>query len=152
MSTFTPNEEQAAAIAAFASFLQSDDPYFILSGPAGTGKTALLRHIRDSADVERMRHILGGDLTQYEWLFTATTNKAAEVLGRSMGDLVSTVHSALGLRVKNNFETGGTTVKKVSNTMIERKILVVDEASMVDPSLLKHMYEGTYKCKTVFKV
>ncbi len=150
MSTFVPNIEQAAAVAAFASFLQSPDEHFVLSGPAGTGKTSLLRHIRDSADVERMRHILGGNLKSYEWLFTATTNKAAEVLGRSVGDEVSTIHSALGLRVSNNHETGATNIKRVSNTVLENKIIVIDEASMLDPQTIKHIYEGTYQCKIVY--
>lgn len=104
------------------SFLASDAKEFCLTGQAGTGKTYMLYSIL-------------GDTA----IYCATTNKAASVL-RVLTSAAQTIHSLLHLSVKNDFGTGKTSLirdPKAGN--IRGKIVVIDEASMVD----KHLYAIT---------
>ncbi len=101
------------------AFLASDQKEFCLTGQAGTGKTYMLYSIL-------------GDTATY----CATTNKAASVLHLLTGS-AQTIHSLLHLTVQNDFATGKTSlIQDPQATPIRNRIIVVDEASMVD----KHLY------------
>lgn len=104
------------------AFLVSDRQEFCLTGQAGTGKTYMLYSIL-------------GDTATY----CATTNKAASVL-RVLTGGAQTIHSLLHLTVKNDFGTGRTSlIRDPKAAPIRGKIIVIDEASMVD----KHLYSIT---------
>ena len=104
------------------AFLASDRQEFCLTGQAGTGKTYMLYSI------------LGATAT-----YCATTNKAASVLRLLTGG-AQTIHSLLHLTVKNDFGTGRTSlIRDPKAAPIRGKVIVVDEASMVD----KHLYAIT---------
>lgn len=77
--------------------------WVVLSGAPGTGKTTLLKKLKD---------------TNLKVVYAATTGKAAKLLG----DDVVTVHSLLGFGPK------GFSIKHLGDC----DILVVDEASMLD--------------------
>lgn len=81
----------------------------------------------------------------------ATTNKAAEVLTVSTGRPTSTVHSFMNLTVKDDYSTGRSFIKKTATwTVHQRKIIFIDECSMIDSDLMAMLMEGTYKCKIIY--
>jgi hypothetical protein len=84
-------------------------------------------------------------------MMTATTNKAAEVLGKATGRQTKTVHSFLSLKVTDNYETGTTKLTKTRSWTVHRnQILFVDEASMIDTSLHQLIREGTSQSKIIY--
>lgn len=147
------NQDQKAAADAFFNFLLSDAKIFVLSGSAGTGKTFLMNHLHKSTMqlYEDSCKLLGIPQTYTTLAFTATTNKAAEVLENSLGVPVQTLHSYMGLKVKENYKTGKTEIEKTNNYMTRRNVvLFVDESSMIDQTLYNLVMETFLDCKIVF--
>lgn len=147
----TLTEDQQAAADAFVAFLASGAPEFVISGGAGVGKSTLLRYLHDGTFLNNVATLFGLKLPQLDWQFTATTNKAAEVL-QSMGfHDACTIHSYLGIKVSNDFEAGTTRIERTSRSPIMRdKLIVIDECSMVDTKLRKLIQEGTYNCRILY--
>lgn len=149
----TLNQGQSDAADAFAQFLFSPDPFFAISGPAGTGKTFLMNFLSNKG---LQAYFDACKLTTQDpkfssTVFTATTNKAAEVLEQSIGQPVQTIHSFLGLKVKENWKTGKTSIEKTSNWRLRKGIVVfIDECSMIDTELFKILLETFEESKIVF--
>lgn len=142
--------DQENARAAFAGFMLSDDKEMVISGPAGVGKSTLLKHLVLDRPQDELAAVMNRGIPM-QWAFTATTNKAAEVLQGSMGLESSTVHSKLGIRVFNDMATGKTKLQRGRDaTMLYDHVLVVDECSMVDTPLRKMINESTYNCKILY--
>jgi GTPase SAR1 family protein len=152
-NSYNLNQGQKEAADKFFEFLFSPDEEFIISGSAGVGKTFLMNYIIDET-MPRYHEMckLIGLKPQYDSVaMTATTNKAAEVLGKAVKRPTKTVHSFFNLIVKDNYETGQTTIKKGSQYKIhDRLIIFVDEASMIDTALWKMLHESTVNCKLVY--
>ena len=147
----TPDQQKGAD--AFYAFLMSDAQIFVLSGAAGVGKTFLMSHIVKKVlkDYENMCEILGIPAWIEEVGFTATTHKAAEVLEQSLGRPVQTIHSYAGLQVRNDFKTGKTFVSKKNNwKAMPKRLVFIDECSMVDRPLYKILLETFTDSKIVF--
>lgn len=127
------NQDQQNAADRLTQFLESKETEFCLTGQAGTGKTYMLYSIL-------------GDKAKY----CATTNKAASVL-RTLTGTADTIHSLLGLSVRNDFKTGKTFLarNKKSNTY-HGQIIVIDEASMIDKQLYGIIRESCAKCKVIY--
>jgi len=130
------NDGQTAAFLDIQQWLLGTTPYYFLSGQAGTGKTALAYFIKRWVEEEHGK-----------WVHvTATTNKAAAVLTATMplGEEAGTIYSLLGLKVVNNFATGKQYLQKTnSQTPPEYgSVVLVDEASMVDPELMDHLNDA----------
>lgn len=130
------NSGQTAAFLDIQEWLRGNQPYYFLSGQAGTGKTALAYFIKKWAEEE-----LG------MWVHvTATTNKAAAVLTATLplGEEAGTIYSLLGLKVMNNFTTGKQYLQKTNaqNPPEPGSLVLVDEASMVDFELMDHINEA----------
>lgn len=128
------NEGQAAAFASIQQWLVgSNSPYYFLSGQAGTGKTWLAYTIK-----QWIEENLGLDVR-----ITATTNKAAAVLTQSKpgGGEATTIYSLLGLKLVNDFRTGKQYLQrsKSQNPPEYNSVVLVDEASMVDPELMDYI-------------
>jgi hypothetical protein len=89
---------------------------------------------------------------EYEVVLTATTNKAAEVLAVSTGFPAQTIHSFLKLKVYDDYKTGETKCEPTKDfTVKSRKLIFVDEASMVDRLLHKYLHSGTdSSCKIIY--
>lgn len=127
------NEGQAAAFTQIQQWLAGNAPYYFLSGQAGTGKTWLAYTIKQWIEETygKFVHV------------TATTNKAAAVLTASLPGMqeAGTIYSLLGLRVQNNFTTGKQELKKgkPQTPPDYGDIIIVDEASMVDPELMDYI-------------
>lgn len=151
--TLTPNPDQQKVADSFFRFLMTDDKTFVLSGGAGVGKTWLMEYISDS--IMQTYHDACALLDiqpKYDTIvFTATTNKAAEVLENSINKPVQTIHSFLGLKVKENRSTGKTILEPTSNYRVRtRHVLFVDESSMIDKPLYDFIMEAFKDSKIVF--
>lgn len=147
------NAEQQLAADAFFSFLFNSDREMNIRGPGGVGKTFLMGHLIDKVLPQYFESCrLMGITSEYdEVVMTATTNKAAEVLGVATGRPTSTLHSFLNLKVQDDYSTGEQKITKTGNWYIHtRKIIFVDEASMIDHALRVLLLEGTIGCKIVY--
>ena len=149
--TLTPGQE--AAMHAYVRFLMDpNEQVFVLRGYSGTGKSTLVRTMLQRLDgIIQACQLIHVDLGSYEVKLTATTNKAAENFAYLSKREVSTIHSYLSLRVKTNWETRETYLSPSPQaTVKERVLLFIDEASYIDPTLLKYIWRFTNNCKIVF--
>lgn len=148
------NQGQQLASDQITRFLHSSDKEFSLSGPGGTGKTTLLKHVIVNVLPEYATSckLLGIDPVDYSVALTATTNKAVEVLSATTNYPAQTIHSFLNLKVRDNYKTGKSECTKTSAFKVHsRKIIFIDEASMADSTLLKYLHEGTDDtCKIIY--
>lgn len=151
--TFALNQGQQDAADGFFQFLFSPDQEIIISGPGGVGKTFLMGHLIDRVMPEYFKacKMMGIDPEFDSVVMTATTNKASEVLALATNRPTETVHSFLNLKVTDDYSTGRSKLTKTRNwTVHERKIIFVDEASMIDTALMTLLREGTHKSKIVY--
>lgn len=150
----TLNQGQKAAADGFFEFLfKPEQKELILSGPGGVGKTYLMSHLIDKIMPQYMQscHLMGAPAEFVDVAMTATTNKAAEVLAIATQRPTSTIHSFLGLKVQDDYSTGKSKITKTGAfTVHQKKILFIDECSMIDRDLLKFLHEGTLGCKIVY--
>lgn len=109
--------------------------YITLGGYAGTGKTTLIAHLRNELDRLDPGLKVG---------FVSYTGKAARVLSgmlRKGGtqrrqDTVSTIHALIYTPVVNNREE---IVGWKQKDTIDRKLIIIDEASMIDEKIWQHL-------------
>lgn len=154
MSTLSPS--QSKALEAFRTFLiDPNKQVMTISGYAGTGKTWLVEHLVDTANKEYELETLIDPLTvKSQFHFTATTNKAAKVLGSMLKLPATTVHRLLGLTVRTNYKTGKVHLsQKNKSADLSNTVIFVDEASMVAPELLDYLKDAIKKhsnCKVIF--
>lgn len=147
------NQEQEAAAEGFFKFLFEPETELIISGPGGVGKTFLMGHLIDQI-MPRYQHtcsLMGIPSIYNNVVMTATTNKAAEVLGAATNRPTQTIHSFLNLTVKDDYATGKSMLKKTKNWVVhENMIIFIDESSVIDRPLREMIREGTCKCKVVY--
>ena len=123
IETLTPSQFKAANFV--GSWLQNkDEPFAVLKGFPGSGKTYTCRAIAEIYSSE-------------VFVFSAPTNKAAQVLQLSLGDeyYVTTIHSLLGLRpnsASREKELVQTLNAAKQKLLFNCTVLVIDEASMID--------------------
>lgn len=147
------NQDQKHAADEFLNFLFSHEKEFIISGPAGVGKTYLMNYIIDNTmpRYHEMCQLIGMKPEYDNVVMTATTNKAADVLSRSVGRPSSTVHSFFNLTIKDDYSTGTSELKQTNRWVVhQKKIIFIDESSMIDTNLWKMLHEGTMNCKLVY--
>lgn len=124
------NDDQEKAFKSIRTWLKSDEPYFALRGPAGTGKSTLMGHV---AELDHNFH------------FSAPTNKATKVLSDSLGRNAKTTYSLLGARMEANEDQRELTIKSAPD-LGQSPIIVVDEAGMVPKILIKLLMQQGYRC------
>ena len=159
-SKLTLTSDQNEACNKFLGFLLSKETEFHLFGSAGCGKTFLTRHFITHVlknEYENACKILGQKPKKYSVYLTATTNKAAEVLGESVfGEPgvpqdVTTVFKLFNVSVGQNFQTGDTFLREGKNTSpVEDALIFIDECSMLPQKMLDIIRRTTNKCKLVF--
>lgn len=130
---------QQKARTAFSDFLsKKNDTFFILTGGPGRGKSFITKILlEDATNILRDMQVIA----------TATTNKAAKVLGDAIGQEAITIHSLLGLRIVNNTSRGTQDLRKTpSSKVITDALIVIDEISMLDDALMTYIRELTHNC------
>jgi exodeoxyribonuclease-5 len=137
------NPDQVEALQAILAWLKRPkEPFFVLSGFAGTGKTFTVKQLR--------REKLGGRV-----VFTAPTNKAVRVLRETLTEpdyrpQCATIYSLLGLRLEGNGEvktlTTATDEQGGKIDLSDFKLVVVDEAGMVNKQLFGIIEERAVEC------
>lgn len=146
---------QQAVVDAFPGFLLSQDKEMTISGPAGTGKTFLVQYLTKLAPAQqRIVQLLDPSIAKRSFTYTATTNKAAEVLRGTLNRPTSTIHSTLGLRVQNDYKTGKQLlVPHRPPEPLSHTVIFVDEASMINDQLASAIRDAIRQwtdCKLVF--
>lgn len=124
-----------------------NEPYFILQGAAGTGKTTVLKKVADSIyEINKVhRELLINDVipTGNSMILTATTNEAAlNLSGLFPYQQASSIHKLLQIQpIKNK------TIKVAKYTKTDKKLnnllVVIDEASMIDEALFAEIKRAT---------
>lgn len=144
--------DQQNAVDKFYDFLFSPAQTFTLSGGAGTGKTYLMDYISSTVMKQYEQHcaLIQSEPKYVSAAFTATTNKAAEVLELSIGKPVQTIHSFLSLKVREDTSTGKTYLSPTVEVTLHKTVLFVDEASMIDEQLYQAILAAAKECKIVF--
>lgn len=124
------NPDQSAAILAITSWLDGEEQdYFVLSGPAGTGKTFT---------VQGLLPLVSGKV-----VFTAPTNKATKVLRDTLRSEdypnpdCRTIYSLLGLQLRANGEIKELAEPEDEVDLSSYRLVIVDEASMVNANLMR---------------
>jgi superfamily I DNA/RNA helicase len=151
--TITLNQGQQEASDAFFEFLFSPNPAMIISGPGGVGKTALMAHMIDRVMPDYFATCkMLGIAPEYDSVeMCSTTNKASEVLAVATQRPCGTIHSFMNLKVVDDYATGKSNISKTNRwTVHQRKIVFIDECSMIDTQLLTMLNEGLHKSKIVF--
>lgn len=140
MGIILTDEQEACAKKGVKWFNQGIKQTFEISGPAGTGKTTIIKYIIE---------LLG--LNMYEVLFVAYVGKAALQLTRS-GVNGKTIHSAIyDFELETKFGIDGMPIMKDGKTVKvpkfslkeslgpHIKLIVVDEGSMVGENIAKDL-------------
>jgi len=151
---YTPGQE--AGFQTFINFYTNPDAQvMLLKGWSGTGKSTLIRRILDEMEtLDRALTTLDEDFEPFEPLLTATTNQACDALAVAMKEFnheVKTIHRALGLRLRTDYKTGKNELATIRNFLPPyRCLVIVDEASYIDPMLLQYCFDRTDCCKFIF--
>lgn len=132
-TAFPLNDDQADAVAAMVRFIDEQrSRFFVLAGPAGTGKTFCIKDL-----INRLRGRM---------VFTAPTNKATKVLRESVTSddykpECRTIYSLLGLRLEANGEIKELAAPEDPLDLSRFLAVVVDEGSMINANLMEHIRE-----------
>lgn len=151
-AAMTATPEQQLALDMMVEFLQvREEPFFTLSGYAGTGKsysiTLLAKHQR--ADGTPM-------FKPSEICFTAPTNKAVKVLRAYLNSAgleaspSKTIYSLLGLSLQANGEVKELKSPDEPVDLSGFKVIVVDEASMINRFLMDAIKDAYDEWKVPF--
>jgi hypothetical protein len=125
-------DDQKEALQYMHDFIEGPNREMVLRGPAGTGKTSLVNVLLAELDKAKF----------YEYICTATTNKAVEVISRNTGrEFDRTIYSLEGLTVKDDDDRGARLVREpgVQSKLKDYDLIIVDEASMVPLQLIQEI-------------
>ena len=116
-----------------AAVIDRNQKLITLSGPAGSGKTTILKQL--IKELKDLAVLMPEYLTT--WHFTATTNKAVAALADAMGPtvLVTTIHSLLGLVPYQGMKLHTKLKQRRDSTVQHNSIIVIDEASYIGEEL-----------------
>ena len=115
----TPKQQEGLKIALERH--KANEKYTVIAGFAGTGKSTLVKFIIDALDVD-----------QGKVAYATYTGKAAEVLRKKGNPNAMTLHKLLYDSIPRQ---GGGFIR-IPKKMLEYKIIVVDEVSMVPKSMI----------------
>lgn len=141
----TPTPEQAAALEKMVQFLSDKGDFFVLKGYAGTGKSFCITKLPKVANVRPS-----------DMCFTAPTNKAVKVLRNYLdanglqASPSKTIYSLLGLSLQANGEVKELARPDEPVDLSRFKVIVVDEASMVNRFLMEAIRDAYDDWKVPF--
>ena len=143
---FTLGQELALRTV-WAVVADPEQKYLVIKGPAGTGKSEVIRAIaEDMITKSAAIHKLTGQ-SPLELVVTATTNKAVDALNSKKIAHINavTIFSALGLRPYNGKLVASRKEK------LHKKLVIIDESSYIDEQLANHIERFTDDtCKVIF--
>lgn len=151
MIKLTADQENAKKV--FIDFLHDKSKNeLVISGEGGTGKTYLIKELIAAArNLVKLKFLIDPKSSKMQILLTATTNKAARVLKDKINEPTQTIHSLLGLKVVNDYDTGETKlVQGKAFISIYNHLVIIDEYSMIEANLLKIIREKLPNCKIVY--
>lgn len=125
-------DDQKEALLYMKDFIEGPNREMVLRGPAGTGKTSLVNVLL--AELDKLKF--------FEYICTATTNKAVEVIARNTGrEFDRTIYSLEGLTVKDEDDRGAKLVREpgAQSKLKDYDLIIVDEASMVPMQLIQEI-------------
>ncbi len=139
--------DQKEAVKKFSQWLEKDimgEP-FLLSGYAGSGKTFLAMKFLKLADKKKLC-----------WTVAAPTHKAVGVLRKALkGEELrpiwypSTIHRLLRLKLKRRADIElCEETKQTAHSLDDLSLVIIDEASMIDSTLLEIAIRCAYLSKT----
>ena len=142
------NKGQQDALKDIEEFISSDRKYHVLTGGPGTGKTFLISSILQQTGMLK-------NFTNIR--VCATTNKAVAAIHDAIGNQysidISTIHSALNLRMYNDYSTGESKCAPGKGYSIHRNtFFIIDEISMSNKDLEKYIDEATDSSCKILKV
>lgn len=132
----SPDQQQTLdSILKWLTFESTTKPFITLGGYAGTGKTTLIATIRSEIDKTSKKMKVG---------FASYTGKAARVLRNKLTeqkvvfpqDTTGTIHSLIYSPIINEKEE---IVGWKQKEKIDRDLIIIDEASMVDHMIWNHL-------------
>lgn len=145
---------QTAVMEQFHAFMLSNTIHeMVIAGFPGTGKSFLTKYLIDMVEQKaQLSKLIGGtNVSGVQIVCTATTNKAAKILAEMTGRECITIHSYLKLRVQNDYQTGKTKLVKGRDHDIKEGVLIlIDEGSYINKSMLKVIRDSTIKCKILY--
>lgn len=139
MKTINPTDEQIAAVNIIKNWYEKGSKYFSLQGPAGSGKTTILRYLIGTLGCKTIA--------------TATTNASVKVLENSLGDddiVCATVHRYLRLKVINTPEGSAVKTDEDKEPITNYDLAIVDECSMVGLDLWEKILSHPSETKWLF--
>ncbi len=145
METVLTSDQENAKNLIAEWFVNTNDQVFVLSGYAGTGKTFLIDYV-----VRNVLHLEIGT----EAVFVSPTGKAAANLVKN-GTIAGTVHSLIYVRDEDEFDVdeNGEIVERKELSFIKRekigekiRLIIIDEASMINESVLRDLLSYNVKC------
>jgi len=139
------NEQQSQAVSDIIDFIDNGDPntFYLLQGKAGTGKTTIIGHV-----LRQFRNLPSVAIT--------LSHKAKHVIRQALrkagdtGTECTTIASFL--QMEFNYETGRFVASKSpgGQNLLNSKIIVVDEASMVNEEALELIMVNKHEhCKVI---
>ena len=131
---------QVYALDSMSAWLKTDDPYFVLKGFAGTGKSYIISFFAKS-------------LSTSTALFTAPTNKATKVLKELLPKYVCrTIYSALSLKMTAREDEMVLTPSEHKFNLNGYSVVFIDESSMLNSEVMRYVRDAVarYGLKVVF--
>lgn len=154
MTKIILSTDQQTAKDKFIEFILDPEPgEMAIHGHAGTGKTFLTKQLIEAVNTMESPPELLSDIfaSNIDIKLTATTNKAAAVLGKMVDQDACTIHSLLCLKVHKNFSTGTEKLTQTSRYQpIHNSLIIIDEASMVGVELLDIIRKSLSNCKVLY--
>ena len=126
--TFTPNQKRALMVAL-------THKVSIITGGPGTGKTTILKGLITAMSIISRENM---DKFKEHLLLLSPTGKAAKRMANQTKLNAMTIHRALGYNLNQGFTKG-------LEDKLSEDIIIIDESSMIDITLLSHLLDAITK-------
>lgn len=136
----SPDQDRVAA--QVEEFLLGRETAISIVGPAGSGKTTILKQILADAKKRKWRVVMA-----------APTHQAAARIREATGYTAETIHRVMGVSLVRDEKTGEEYLKRNGTPDIAPgTVIVIDESSMLPDNLLTMVLDFVdgYDCKVIF--